>query len=135
MNTDKIFQMTDENGNIISKVIDYKDEEKDCESKFVLIANNNMLLQLKNNYIAQFFMDCTYKSVSPNTFNFRLMTLFGFDTSLKKTVLCLFVLISKESEKTFERFLRIDPEGSACFEGQKWAEGYERRAGRAAGGG
>ena len=47
-------------------------------------------------------MDCTYKAVPPNTFNFRLMTLCGFDTSLKKIVLCLFVLISKESEKTFE---------------------------------
>ena len=35
------------------------------------------------------------------------MTLCGFDTSLKKTVLCLFVLISKESEKTFEIVFKI----------------------------
>ena len=55
--------LKDEHYNIISHVITYKieyEKENNIEDKFIIIGNEQMLTQFKNNYIDQFFMDCTY---------------------------------------------------------------------------
>ena len=67
----------------------------------MLIANEDMYNNLKDNQINQFFFDCTYKLVPPNKHNFRLMVLCGYNSHIKKTKLCLFVLLSNEKEETF----------------------------------
>lgn len=78
--------MQDNNGNIISKSLEYTDESNnDKKYKAIIIATNNMLSNLKNNQINEFFMDCTYKIV-PNKNNFRLMVICGYDTQKKKLV-------------------------------------------------
>ena len=47
------------------KKIDFKNNKNEKE-KFILIGNKNMLSQLSNNNIDQYFMDYTYKVVPPN---------------------------------------------------------------------
>ena len=61
-----------------------------------------MYNNLKDNQINQFFFDCTYKLVPPNKNRFRLMVLCGYNSNIKKTKLCLFVLLPNEKEKTFK---------------------------------
>ena len=80
--------MLDEEGINISKVIEFIDDSDNKEKfKFILIGNDDILINLKNNNINQFFMDCTYKAVPPNIFNLKLMIIRGFDVNLKKTIL------------------------------------------------
>ena len=103
INTEKCFQMLDEKGNNISKVVEYPDE-KDVSKKlkFIILGNDDILTNLKNNNINQYFMDCTYKAVPPNIYKLRLMVISGFDFNLKKTVLCGFILLPHENEYTFK---------------------------------
>ena len=59
-NTKKIFKLYDSNGNIISKVISFENnKDKITYNKYVLIANGNMLDNLSDNMIGQYFMDYT----------------------------------------------------------------------------
>lgn len=99
-NTDRIFSLRDENNDIISHVIDFKNI-KDITEKFILIGNKNMLSQLSNNNIDQFFMDCTYKVVPPNIYKFKLMLVCGIDLNKNKTVLYALILLGKENKDTF----------------------------------
>ena len=62
-----------------------------------------MLDNLKDNLINEYFMDCTYKIVPPNSNNFKLMVLSGYNSSKNKTMLCLFALITNEKEYTFSK--------------------------------
>lgn len=67
INTKSLFELQDREGNKISYVLDYNDKENpEKEYKMVLIANENIYNNLKNNQITQFFMDCTYKMVPLN---------------------------------------------------------------------
>jgi len=103
INTEKYFQMLDEKGNNIAKVIEYPDEnDKNKTLKFIIIGNETILCNLKNNNINQYFMDCTYKAVPPNIYKLRLMVISGFDFNLKKTILSGFILLPSESEYTFK---------------------------------
>ena len=61
-----------------------------------------MLSELKNNNINQFFMDCTYRAVPLNLYNFKMMINIGLDLKKKKTVLCTLILLVKENEQTFK---------------------------------
>ena len=58
----------------------------------ILIANEEMYNNLKDNQINQFFFDCTYKMVHPNKNKFKLMVLSGFNIVSKKKLyyVCLF---------------------------------------------
>ena len=95
--------LKDENGNIISHVINYKNEEENKEvDQFIIIGNEQMLAQFKNNFIDPFFMDCTYRAVPPNKYKYRLMVIVGYDLNKKKTVLCSFILLKNEKEKSFK---------------------------------
>ena len=79
--------MKDNKGNIISKSLEYTDESNnDKKYNAIIIATNNMLSNLKNNQITQFYMDCSYKMVPSNKNNFRLMVICGYDTQKKKHV-------------------------------------------------
>ena len=60
-----------------------------------------MLNNLKDNLVNEYFMDCTYKIVPPNSNNFKLMVLSGYNFTKNKTILGLFSLISNEKEYTF----------------------------------
>lgn len=92
INTKSLFELQDRERNKISYVLDYNDKENpEKEYKMVLIANENIYNNLKNNQITQFFMDCTYKMVLLNKKNFKLMVLCGYDIQKKKHV-CVFFL-------------------------------------------
>lgn len=73
----------------------------------ILIANEEMYNNLKDNQINKFFFDCTYKMVHPNKNKFKLMVLSGFNIVSKKTLLCLFVLLPNEKENTFKALFKI----------------------------
>ncbi len=104
LNTEKYFKMLDEEGKNISNVIEYIDEsDKNEKFKFIIIGKEELLINLKNNNINQFFMDCTYKAVPPNIYNLKLMVISGFDVNLKKTILCAFILLPKENVYTFKQ--------------------------------
>ena len=74
---------------------------KKNEFKFIIIGTYEMILNLSNNMIEQYFMDCTYKCAPTFIYKFKLMAISGFDISQKKTVLCLFVLIIINEKKLF----------------------------------
>ena len=71
-NIDYVFGLKDEKNDIISHVIDFRNNKNEKE-KFILIGNKNMLSQLSKNNIDQYFMDCIYKVVPPNIYRFKLM--------------------------------------------------------------
>ena len=80
-NTEKIFHLKDDNGIEIAQTIDYeiKLENNETEKlKFIIIANKDMLLNLKNNLIDEFFIDTTYSCVPPSVHNFKLFIINGF---------------------------------------------------------
>jgi hypothetical protein len=105
-NIEKIFKLYDSNGNIISKVISFKNNnDKTDNNKFVIIANDNIFDNLSDNMIGQYFMDCTYKT--PYLPKFKLTVISGYHNQQKKSVLCSFVLIHKENEITFNAYLHI----------------------------
>lgn len=92
-NTKTLFEMKDNKGNIISKSLEYTDESNnDKKYNAIIIATNNMLSNLKNNQINEFFMDCTYKMVPPNKTNFRLMVICGYDTQKKNMFMFIFII-------------------------------------------
>ena len=51
--------------------------------------------------INQYLMDCTYSAVPPSIHKYRLMVICRYNLSINKTVLCGFILIHHENEKTF----------------------------------
>lgn len=61
----------------------------------------NILFQLSNNNIDQFFMDYTYKVLPPNIYRFKLIVICGIDLIKNKTVLCSLILLRNENEDTF----------------------------------
>ena len=46
--------------------------------KFIIIAVNEMLSNLKDNIIEEFFIDATYSCVPPNIHKFKLIVLIGY---------------------------------------------------------
>ena len=72
-----------------------------------MIANDKMINNIKDNQINQFFFDCTFKIVPPKKHKFKLMVLCGFNTLLKKTVLCSFFLITNEKEYTIKFIFKL----------------------------
>lgn len=82
----------DEKGFQISKVIEYKEDNIETINKFIIIAKDTMLENIKSNKILQFFFDCTYKEVSPSKPKFKLLVLSGFDHEEKKIKIMLSVL-------------------------------------------
>ena len=57
INTEKIFKLYDANGNIVSKVISFeKNNDKKDNNKFIIIGKDNMLNNLSDNMIGQYFI-------------------------------------------------------------------------------
>ena len=97
VNSKGIFKFLDNEGNNISHIIEYDNGNNNNKKlKIVIIANDNMLNNLKDNLINKYFMDCTYKIIPPNNNNFKLMVLSGYNSTKNKTMLCLFALITNE---------------------------------------
>ena len=95
--------MLDEKRNNISKILEYPDEKYVSKQlKYIIIGNDDILTNLKNNNINQYFMDCTYKVFPPNIYKLRLMVISGFNFNLKKTVLCCSILLPHENEYKFK---------------------------------
>ena len=107
MNTERIFNFYDNEGNNISQVFEYIDLDTNKKLRFVIIAKNNMLENLQSNQIKQFFMDCTYKAVPPSKDNFKLMVLSGFNINESKIKICAFILLPNEKEITFDNIFGI----------------------------
>ena len=66
-----------------------------------------MFSNLKNNMINQYFMDCKYSAVPPSVHKYRLMVICGYNHSTDKTVLCGFIVIHRENEKTFTEIFKF----------------------------
>ena len=62
----------------------------------LLIATEKVLKNLSNTMIEQYFMDCTYKTVPPSIYKFKLMVISGHEYSKNKTLLCAFILLMNE---------------------------------------
>ena len=54
-------------------------------------------------------MDCTYRVVPPNLYNFKLMiiTVLDLNKNKNKTVLCSLILLMIENEHTFKTLSEI----------------------------
>ena len=61
LNTDNLFILKVTEGNILSHVIKFNIEVSNEELKFIIIGNDEIFKNIKNNHIDQYFMDCTYK--------------------------------------------------------------------------
>lgn len=108
-NTNNIFIMKDDNNEKISETYNYyspEDIEKKNELKFVIIGAKEMIKNLSNNLIDQFYMDCTYSTVPPSIFKFKLMAISGHDCHNNTTVLCVFILLMNEKKYTFDEIFK-----------------------------
>jgi len=107
--SDKIFNFEDEQGNNILEIIFYEEENdapndgKSKQYKLILLANKQIITNLKNNQIIEYFFDCTYKCVPPTKPKMKLVVLCGYNAISKKTVLCCFILLQNEKEFTFKK--------------------------------
>ena len=81
--------MKDDNNEHISEVYNYSPEDtnKTNEFKFFIICTIEMLNNLSNNMIDRFYMDCTYSTVPPSIYKFKLMATSGHNYNYNKTVL------------------------------------------------
>ena len=111
-NYNSLIDIRDNEGNKLSHLItfNYNDNseiENNKEDNFILIGKKEMFFNLKNNMINQYFMDCTYSAVPPSVHKYRLMVICGYNHSTDKTVLCAFILIHRENEKTFTEIFKF----------------------------
>ena len=90
-NYKSLIELYDNKGNKISEVIKFKykiknpnNNEDQVESHFIVIGNENILINLKNNQINEFFMDCTYSAIPPSIYKYKLMVLCGYMKNIKK---------------------------------------------------
>ena len=109
-NYNSLIDIRDDDGNKLSHLITFNYDgnseiENNKEDNFILIGNQEMLSNLKNNMINQYFMDCTFSEDPLSVHKYRLMVICGYNHSTDKTVLCGFILILRENEKTFEIFI------------------------------
>lgn len=51
-----------------------------------------MLNNFANNMISQYFIVCTYSTVPPNIYKFKLMCISGFDYNKNKSLISAFIL-------------------------------------------
>ena len=66
-NTKTIFKLADNNNIIISESFKYENEDENPKTfNLVMIANDKMINNIKDNQINQFFFNFTYKIVPPN---------------------------------------------------------------------
>lgn len=72
----------------------------------LLIATEKMFKYLSNTMIEQYFMDCTYKTVPPSIYKFKLMVISGHEYSKNKTLLCAFILLMNEKKFTFDEIFK-----------------------------
>ena len=84
-----------------------KKKVKKNEYKFIIIATESQIRNLKNNLIDEYFMDTTYKCVPKTIYNFKLMAIISYDFNYKKTELCCFILIMNEKEFTFYNIFKV----------------------------
>jgi len=85
-----------DNNEQISEVYNYyspEDTNKTNEFKFVIIGIIEILNNLSNNMIDQFYMDCTYSTLPPSIYKFKLMAISGHSYNDNTTVLCAFILV------------------------------------------
>lgn len=84
----------------------YKDNN-DNSLEIRIYATNEILKNLNNQDIEQFFMDGTYKIV-PNFGDFKsLVTLLGFNKKANSFVQCCYTLLTDETQNIYENFLRL----------------------------
>ena len=98
-NNDAIFNFQDDEGNNITQTIYYENENvndnevKKEQYKFILLANKQIIDNLKNNQIIEFFFDCTYKCVPPTKPKMKLMVLCGYNNfSKKNSFVCIYII-------------------------------------------
>ena len=97
--------LKDDNNITLSETYKYyspEDNNRVNEFKFVIIATKEMLNNLSSNIIEQFFMDCTYSTVPPSIYKFKLMVISGYNFNNNKTLLCAFILLMNEKKFTFD---------------------------------
>lgn len=101
-NTEKIFHLKDNDNNEITETIKYKIDGLQEELIFIIISTQEMLNNLQNNLIDEFFMDATYSCVPPSIIKFKLLVLCGYESAENKICLLAFILIMNEKKETFE---------------------------------
>ena len=85
------------------KYIYKTDKNNNLEIK--IISTNEMLKNLNNKDIEQYFMDSTYKII-PNVGDYKsLITLLGYNNKLNTFVQCCYALITEETQEIYKQFL------------------------------
>lgn len=81
--------------------------EKNVNIEIKLLSTENILKNLNNSYIVQYFMDSTYKIV-PNVGEYKvLITLLGYNAKLNSFVQCCYELITEETKEAYSKFLYL----------------------------
>ena len=66
-----------------------------------------MLNNLSNNMIDQFYIDCTYSTVPPSIYKFKLMAISGDNYNDNATALCAFILVLNEKSIHLMKYSRF----------------------------
>ena len=88
--------------------VKYQFIDKNNKNQEILIfSTNNMLKNLNNKNIEQYFMDGTYK-IFPNIGSFKsLITLLGYNRKDNTFAQCCYALVTDESENTLQKYLNL----------------------------
>ena len=73
-NTNSLFELKDNNGTVISKIIE-NENSNEIVKKIIIIGTESMYKNIKDNQVNQYFFDCTYKKVPPNKNKHKMMVL------------------------------------------------------------
>ena len=82
-NYKSIIDIRDNDGNKITNIIcnnDVSEENISEKDHFILIGTDDILANLKDNLMDQYFMDCTYSAVPPSIYKYKLL----FQKKMKK---------------------------------------------------
>lgn len=85
------------------EIMNNKTKEKKIETLF-LILTRNMVDNLQNDNIQQYFTDITYHCIPPTVRRYKLIILSGFNLKDKKTHICAYGLIPDEKFETIKKF-------------------------------
>ena len=102
----KIMELKNDNNNNISYLIENdhfnKKAKKDEKLNMFIIITKEMMKEIRNKIIYQYFGDTNYRFIPPSFRSYRLYVISGFNMMKKRTRILSYILIPNETEKTYK---------------------------------
>ena len=102
-----LIEMKDVNSfNIVTHLnVSFKRNNKNFNKSIYIIQDQYMIENMNNKNITQYFSDCTYYCVPPQSKGMKLFVLIGYDNIQSKSIILLLALIKNENKETIDVIL------------------------------